>query len=157
MKKALIAVLLVTAVIFAVPAKAEAGVLSLNFGTVTDSSFSFKPFLWTAGMTIDVPIGNTFTLCPEAYIVVNKFDFGTFIFAPSVVFNFNFKEFFIGGGISKWFLLGDEVSGSPSSDFSLKLNAGFQGYDLRLCFFVFTPFDDIFGSVAVGATLGFVF
>lgn len=129
----------------------------MNFGTITDTSFSFNPFLWTAGMTIDIPLGNVMTLCPEGYIVVHKFEFGSFIFAPSVMLNFNFKEFFVGAGLSKWFLLGDDIAGSPSSDFSLKLNAGFQGYALRLAVFMFTPFNDLFNSAAVGATLGFVF
>jgi hypothetical protein len=157
MKKTLVAVLLVAAVTFVGPAKAQANYLSLNFGVITDSSFSFKPFLWTGGMTIDIPLGNTFTLCPEGYFVVHNFEFGAFIFAPSVMLNFNFKEFFAGAGISKWFLLGDDIEGSPSTDFSLKLNAGFQGYDMRLCAFLFTPFKDLFGSAAVGATIGFVF
>ncbi|MHB8054787.1 MAG: hypothetical protein ACYDH3_06025 [Candidatus Aminicenantales bacterium] len=157
MKKALIAVWLVTALSLAVPAEARAEILSLNFGVITDSSFSFKPFLWTAGMTVDIPLGNTFTLCPEGYVVVNKFDFGSFIFAPAVMLNVNFKEFFAGAGVSKWFLLGNDVEGSPSTDFSLKLNAGFQGCSLRLCAFIFTPFNDLFKSMAVGATLGFVF
>jgi hypothetical protein len=157
MKKAALAVLLAAAVFLAAPAKARSEYLSLNFGAVTDSSFSFNPFLWTAGMTIDIPLGNVMTLCPEGYIVVNKFDFGSFIFAPSVVLNFNFKELFFGGGLSKWFLLGDDIPGSPSSDFSLKLNAGFQGYDLRLAIFMFTPFSDLFNSTTFGVTLGFVF
>ena len=157
MKKTLVAVLLVVAVSFVGPAKAKADYLSLNFGVITDTSLSFNPFLWTAGMTIDVPLGSVMTLCPEGYIVVHKFDFGTFIFAPAVMLNFNFNEFFVGGGISKWFLLGDDIDGSPSSDFSLKLNVGFQGVDLRLTAFIFTPFNDLFGSAAVGATLGFVF
>lgn len=157
MKKALIAVLLVAAVSLVAPVKAQVEYLSMNFGVITDTSFSFKPFLWTAGMTVDIPLGNVMTLSPEGYIVVHKFEFGSFIFAPAVMLNFNFNEFFVGGGISKWFLLGDDIDGSPSSDFSLKLNAGFQGVDLRLTAFLFTPFDDLFGSAAVGATLGFVF
>lgn len=157
MKKIIIAVLLVAVVFLAAPNKARADYLSLNFGTVTDSSFSFNPFFWTAGMTVDIPLGNIMTLSPEGYIVVHKFNFGTFIFAPSLMLNFHLKEFFIGGGLSKWFLLGDDISGSPSTDFSLKVNAGFQGSDLRLSVFIFTPFNDLFDSMAVGATLGFVF
>jgi len=157
MKKAMIAVLLVAAVSFVSPAKAQAENLSLNLGVITDSSFSFKPFFWTAGMTVDIPLGNVLTLSPEGYIVVHKFEFGSFIFAPAVMLNFNFNEFFVGAGVSKWFLLGDDIAGSPSSDFSLKINAGFQGYTMRLTAFIFTPFDDLFDSMAVGATIGFVF
>jgi hypothetical protein len=157
MKKTLFTILLIAALSLAVPAKAQAELLSLNFGFVTDSKFSFNPFLWTAGMTIDIPIGSILTLSPEGYIVVNKFDFGTFIFAPAVMLNLNAAGLFVGAGVSKWFLLGSEVSGSPSSDFSLKLNAGFQGSGLRLTAFLFTPFKDAFKTSAVGATLGFSF
>jgi hypothetical protein len=157
MKKTLIAILLAAAVSLAVTAEARADFLSLNFGAITDSSFSFKPFLWTAGATIDIPLGNTFTLSPEGYVVVHKFEFGSFIFAPAVMLNANITGLFFGAGVSKWFLLGDEVEGSPSSDFSLKLNAGFQGDALRLCAFMFTPFDSLFESTTFGLTLGFVF
>ena len=157
MKKTLFTFLLIVALSLAVPAKAQAEIFSLNFGFVTDSKFSFNPFLWTAGMTIDVPIGPVLTLCPEGYIVVNKFDFGTFIFAPAVMLNFNAAGFFAGAGLTKWFLLGSEVSGSPSSDISLKLNAGFHVPGMRLTAFLFTPFKDAFKSTAVGATLGFAF
>jgi hypothetical protein len=157
MKKALFTVLLIAAVSLAVPATAQAELLSLNFGFVTDSKFSFNPFLWTAGLAIDIPIGPALTLCPEGYIVVNKFDFGTFIFAPAVMLNFNAAGFFVGAGLSKWFLLGSDVSGAPSSDISLKLNAGFHASGLRLTAFLFTPFKEAFKSTAVGATLGFAF
>jgi len=157
MKKALIAVLLAAAVSFVVPAMARAENLSLNFGVITDSSFSFKPFLWTAGLTMDIPLGSMFSLAPEGYVVVHNFDFGAFIFAPDVMLNVNLTEFFVGAGVSKWFLLGKDVIGSPSTDFSLKLNAGFRGNTMRLCAFVFTPFTDLFKSIAVGATLGFIF
>lgn len=157
MRKTLLALCLAAALGLAVPAGARADFLSLNFGAVTDSSLSFKPFLWTAGATIDIPLGRAFTLSPEGYVVVHKFEFGSFIFAPAVMLNARLDALFLGAGISKWFLLGDEVEGSPSSDFSLKLNAGFQGAGLRLCAFLFTPFDDLFQSTSLGLTLGFVF
>lgn len=157
MKKALVALLLIAVIGLAAPIQARAEYLSLNFGTVTNSSFTFNPFLWTAGMTIDIPLGNVMTLSPEGYIVVHEFNFGTFIFAPSLLLNFNLKEFFVGAGLSKWFLLGDDISGSPSTDFSLKVNAGFKGTDLRIAAFIFTPFENLFDSMAVGATIGFVF
>lgn len=157
MKKTFVAVLIIASVSLAVPAKAQAELLSLNFGFITDSKFSFDPFLWTAGMTIDIPIGPVLTLCPEGYLVVNKFDFGAFIFAPAVMLNFNAAGFFVGAGLSKWFLLGSDVSGAPSTDISLKLNAGFHIPGMRLTAFLFTPFKDAFKSTAVGATLGFAF
>jgi len=156
MKKTLFAILMIAAVVFAGAPIAGAQSLSLNFGAVTDSSLSFKPFLWTAGAAVDIPLGSIMSLCPEGYIVVNKFDFGTFIFAPAVMLNLNAGGFFAGAGISKWFLLGSEVGGSPSSDISLKLNAGLQGAGLRLTAFLFTPFKNAFKSSAVGFTLGFV-
>jgi hypothetical protein len=157
MKKPLFAIFLIAALSLAVPAKAQAEILSLNFGFVTDSKFSFNPFLWTAGLTIDIPLGSVLTLCPEGYIVVNKFDFGSFIFAPAVMLNLNAAGLFVGAGVSKWFLLGSDVEGSPSSDLSLKLNAGIHAGGLRLTGFLFTPFKEAFKSTAVGATLGFAF
>jgi len=129
----------------------------LNFGVVTDTSFSFNPFLWTAGVTMEIPLGKVMSIAPEGYIVVHKFNFGSFIFAPAVMLNFDFNGLFVGAGISKWFILGNDIEGSPSSDFALKLNAGFQGTGTRICAFVFTPFNDLFGSTAVGATIGFLF
>jgi hypothetical protein len=156
MKKALFAILMIVAVAFAGAPKAEAQSLSLNFGTVTDSSLSFKPFLWLAGATIDIPLGPILSLCPEGSIVVHDFDFGAFFFAPAVMLNVNAAGLYVGAGVTKLFLVGSEVSGAPSSDFSLKLNAGFQGSSLRLNVFLITSFKDAFKSSAVGATLGFV-
>lgn len=158
MKKLTVVLLLVAglALAGARPAAAQS-FLSLNFGTITDSSFSFNPFFWTAGATLDIYLGPHFSLSPEATMVVHNFEFGSFILAPAVLLNVEFANLFFGGGISKWFLLGSDIPGSPSADFSLKLNAGFKGDNLRLAAFLFTPFGELFESMAVGATLGFYF
>jgi hypothetical protein len=158
MKKLTVVLLLLAGLAFvgAKPASAQS-FLSLNFGTITDSSFSFDPFFWTAGATLDIYLGPHLSLSPEATMVVHNFKFGSFILAPAVLLNVEFASLFFGGGISKWFLLGSDIPGSPSADFSLKLNAGFKGDNLRLAAYMFTPFDNLFNSMAVGVSLGFYF
>lgn len=130
--------------------------LSLNFGIVTDDSFSFKPFLWTAGLNYNFHINELVSLSPECHIIVHQFDFEYFILAPSVMVNFNFDSFFAGAGLTKWFLIGE---GSDfSTDVGLKLHLGFGGNNLRLTFYLVTAFDNLFAKgMAVGTTLGFGF
>jgi hypothetical protein len=131
--------------------------MTWGWGVITDDSFSFKPFLWTAGFNLDLHLGPALMLSPEVYAIVHNVDFGAFILAPAVLLNFDAQGFFAGAGLTKWWLLGSKVSGAPSSDFSLKANAGFKGSGLKLTAFVITPFNDLFKSMAVGATLGFYF
>jgi len=131
--------------------------ISWNWGVVTDKSFSFSPFLWTTGFALDFYLTPSLSFSPELYAVIHNFDFGAFILAPALILNFQGQGFFIGGGITKWWLLGSEIEGGPSSDAASKLNVGFRGYDINFTLFTVTPFKQFFKDMVVGATFGFYF
>jgi len=131
--------------------------VSWNLGVVTDKSFSFDPFLWTTGFTFDVYFTPRFSLAPELYGIIHNFDFGAFFLAPAVLLNFHGSGFFLGGGVTKWWLIGTEIEGAPSSDVAAKLNLGFGGYDVKFTVFVVTPFNAFFKDMVLGATFGFYF
>jgi len=152
---ALAVVLLVTSQ----PARAqyERFNLALSFGTLTDDSFSFKPFFWTSGLNLDLYLSEHIVLSPEFFIIVHNFDFDAFFLAPSALLNFNFGGFVVGGGVTKFWLVGSSIAGAPSSDPALKLNAGYMGDGIRLTAYVITPFSDLFKSNTIGASLGFYF
>jgi hypothetical protein len=131
--------------------------LTWNFGVVTDKSFKFDPFLWTTGFTVDVYMGPRFSLSPEVYMVIHNFDFGAFILAPALLLNYQTYGFFIGGGITKWWALGSQVEGAPSSDVMAKFNIGLVGSDIKLTLFAVTPFQNFFQNAWYGVTIGFYF
>jgi hypothetical protein len=131
--------------------------LSMNFGAVTDKSFSFNPFLWTAGMVIDIYLGPHVSLSPEGFIMVHNFDFGGFFVAPAVLLNYQGGGFFVGGGLTKWWLAGSDVGGSYSSDVGMKMNLGYKGSNLKLTVFAVTAFSEFMKEPVLGATFGFVF
>lgn len=55
MKKFAILVLVGAALFLATTPRLSAQTsLSLNFGVVTDKTFTFNPFLWTGGLTVDL-------------------------------------------------------------------------------------------------------
>ncbi|MFC2158486.1 hypothetical protein ACFLT9_11675 [Acidobacteriota bacterium] len=161
MKKKIIIVLCLIAVFLMLHQSASAQYdrvnLAMTFGTVTDDSFSFSPFLWTAGLNLDFWISESFIISPECHIINSGFDFGAFILAPSVLFNMDLGGFIIGGGVTKYFLIGSEISGAPASDFALKLNTGYIGEGIRLTVFLVTSFSSLFSSNTLGANLGFYF
>lgn len=128
--------------------------LYLNGGVVTDDSLSFDPFLWTAGLNLDIHFGNLM-LSPECFITVYKFKFDPLWLQPAVIANIKLSSFFVGAGLTKWFLIGDDSN--FSTDIALKLNAGFRGNNFRLAVFAVTAFDDLFDNMTVGATFGISF
>jgi hypothetical protein len=130
--------------------------LSLNFGVVTDKTFTFNPFLWTGGLTLDLFLSPNLSLSPEGYVVVNNFDFGAFFVAPAVLLNFHGAGFFVGGGLTKWWLVGSDIGGSYASDFGAKLNFGLKAGGLRFTIFAVTPFTNFLKEPILGLTLGFV-
>ncbi len=131
--------------------------LSIGGGVVTDDSFSFKPFLWTAGVNVDLSFGSLM-LSPECFIIVNEFDFGAFWLTPAVVLNVKLANFFVGAGVTKWVLIGSDVDEPLSTDLRLKVNAGVKGMGLRIAGFLVSDFDDLFKKpMTVGATLSFGF
>ncbi len=123
---------------------------------LTDSSFTFEYYLWGPGVAFDFYLTDNLTISPEAYMYVYKFEFNPFILAPAVLVNMRFNTFFVGAGITKWFLIGSNAS-DVSSDFALKINAGFVSESLKLSFFAITSFDELFSDMALGASLAFRF
>jgi hypothetical protein len=157
MKKFAILILAVAALILAAAPRLSAQTeISMNFGIVTDKTFSFSPFLWTGGMTFDFFLGPNLSLSPEAYFIVHNFDFGAFFLAPAVLLNFQGQGFFIGGGLTKWWLVGSDIGGSYSSDVGMKLNVGFKGRNYRFTVFAVTPFKDFLAEPVLGLTFGFI-
>ena len=128
----------------------------INFGIMDSTEFKFDPIMWTAGAELDFQFGNILMLSPEVTLVGSGFKFKEFILYPGVILNFTPGGFFVGGGIVKGFFIGSGASGS--TDFALKLNAGFLSSSIKLTAYLITPFDDLFATpMAVGATLGFRF
>jgi uncharacterized protein YgiM (DUF1202 family) len=128
----------------------------LNFGAMTDDTFNFDPFLWTAGVELDIELGSFLMLSPEAILVGSGFEFDVFTLYPAAILNLTASSFFVGGGVAKGFVIGSGMSGS--TDFALKLNAGLVAPGVKLTVYALMAFDNIFGSgMALGATLGFRF
>jgi hypothetical protein len=127
----------------------------INFGTITDDTFSFSPFWWTAGAELDFQFGNFLMFSPEVILAGSGFEFKEFILYPAAILNFTASNLFAGGGIVKGFLIGSGTSGS--TDFALKLNAGFISKNIKLTAYLITAFDSLFNGMSVGATLGFKF
>ncbi len=123
MKKFTLLALAVTALFLATAPNLSAQTESaLEWGIVTDKSFSFKPFLWTAGLTLDFYLNPGLSLSPEFFMIVQNLDFGSFFLAPGILLNYQGTDFFMGGGLTKWWLVGSEVEGKdcggyPSQDF----------------------------------------
>ena len=78
----------------------------INFGIMTDDSFSFDPFFWTAGAELDLPFGNYLMFSPEVTLVGNGFKFKEFLLFPAAILNFTPGNFFVGGGLTKGFYIG---------------------------------------------------
>jgi hypothetical protein len=127
----------------------------LHFGFQTDDSFSFDPFYWTAGAELDFQFGNFLMFSPEVMLVGNGFAFKEFILYPAAILNFTPGNFFVGGGVAKGFYIGSGMSGS--TDFLLKLNAGFISKNIKLTAYALMGFDSLFKNMAIGATFGFRF
>jgi hypothetical protein len=126
----------------------------LNFGIMTDDSFSFDPLIWSAGAELDFQFGDYLMLSPEVTLYGNGFKFKEFLLFPGAVLNFTPGSFFVGGGLVKGIYIG---SGSTfvSDEFSLKLNAGLISKNMKLTAYLITSFDSLFDGMLVGATLGF--
>lgn len=128
----------------------------INFGLLTDDSFSFNDYLWSTGANLDIHIGPLFMITPECDIIVYKFDFDPVILAPAVMANIKLKNIFFGLGITKWFLIGDSV-GTIEGDFALKMNVGLRTSNLRVLLYGISYFDNFFSYLLFGVSLGFGF
>jgi len=127
----------------------------LNFGALTDDSFSFDPFQWTVGAELDFHFGRFLMFSPEVILVGSGFEFKEFILYPAAILNFTASSFFIGGGVTKPIV----ISSGPSvpTDFMLKLNAGLVAQSVKLTAYALMAFNSLFENMTLGATLGFRF
>ena len=126
----------------------------INFGIMTDDGFSFDPLLWTAGAELDFQFGEFLMFSPEVTLVGNGFKFESFWLYPAALLNFTPGNFFVGGGLTKGFLIGDSVP-SVSTDVALKLNAGLISKNIKVTAYLITAFDSLFDGMLVGASIGF--
>jgi hypothetical protein len=110
---------------------------------------------WTAGAELDFQFGNFLMFSPEVMLVEEGFDFKYFTLYPAAILNFTASNFFAGGGVAKGFAIGSGVSGS--TDFLLKLNAGFIAKNIKFTAYALMAFDNLFKNMLIGATFGFRF
>jgi hypothetical protein len=157
MKKAVVIALLGLAVLAALPARAQAAG-PLNFyirvGVITDKNATFNPFLWTAGANFDINFTENLFLSADTDMIVYKFSFKPVWLTPSVMLNLRFSAFYIGAGISKFFIIGDGYT--LDSDLLFKANAGFKSDFFKFQVFTYSPFGNM-GVFGLGANLGFGF
>lgn len=126
-----------------------------NFGLITDDSFTFTDYMWYAGANIDFHFNDLVMISPEVNLITYKFDFSAFLIEPAVLLNIKLGTIFAGGGLTKMFLISGSYTGS--SDFALKLNAGFRSAHMRFRVFLITPFNDILNQNLVGVQFGLGF
>jgi hypothetical protein len=160
MKKIVVAMIAMMVVFSFSPRQLPAQDIGMNFyinmGLLTDDSFSFSDYMWSAGANLDIHIGPLFMISPECDIIIYKFDFDPIIVAPGVLANIKLQNFFFGAGVTKWFLIGDSV-GTVEGEFALKANLGLRTNNLRLALYGITYFEGMFDYFLVGVTLGFGF
>jgi len=122
---------------------------SLVAGLGTDQSFSFNPIILTGTGEFQFKLGGILMFCPEATVLTTT-KFKDFILIPAVCLNVTPGPLYFGGGIAKAFVLGDTYS----SDFMLKLNAGFRAGGIRIGAYMLTslktPFDYAFYGFQIG-------
>ncbi len=123
---------------------------SIVAGLGTDESFSFNPIILTGTAEFQFKLGGVLMFCPEATALTTT-KFKDFILIPAVCLNVTPGPLYFGGGIAKAFVLG----GTYSSDFMLKLNAGFRAGGIRIGAYMLTSFDHIFSDYFCGFQIGF--
>ncbi len=157
MKKYLIGFLFVLFVLSGINHATEKSFdMYLGANIITDSSFTFEYYLWGPGVAFDFYITDNLMISPEVYMYVYEFEFDPFVLAPAVLANIKLNTFYLGAGITKWFIIGSDV-GNVTSDFALKLNAGFITESFKLSFFAITSFDEMFSHMALGASFALKF
>lgn len=126
----------------------------VNFGVITDDSFSFNDWLWSGGAQMDFHFGSLFMLSPECDVIIYRFDFDPVTLAPGIIANIKLSNLFFGAGVTKWFILGDPV-GPLLDDLAFKANVGIRTSNLKIVLYGVTYFDAFFEYTIVGMTLGF--
>jgi hypothetical protein len=126
----------------------------INLGAAADDSFDY--FYWQVGGMMDLFIGNNLVLSPEAMLIGYKFDFDVFNLYPGATLNLllgkSESQLFVGGGLLLFVPI--QPSGGDT-ELELKINGGFISDHNRLTVYIITPFDDIFGTLLIGANFGF--
>lgn len=132
------------------------GPLDIYFqgGAITDSSFSFSPLLWTAGVNIDFKAGSLLMISPELNIIINELDFDYILLEPAITINLRLANFFAGAGLTKFFELGDDFW---ANKFSLKIHGGMKLIGMKLRVYMIIPFDELFTPSIYGGSVGFGF
>jgi len=160
MKKLAIGCTLFLMVLILVPQQSPAQDVGMNFyinfGVITDDSFSFNDWLWSGGAQLDLHIGPLFMLSPECDVIIYRFEFDPVILAPGVIANIKLSNFFLGAGLTKWFLIGSSVP-TFESDFALKANIGLRTSNLKFTLYGISYFDGFLDYLIIGLTLGFGF
>ena len=149
--------ILVLATVQPAQAQTEHVNLAFTFGTLTDDSFSFNPFLWTAGLHMDIYLSETILITPEITLLAANFTFEGIQLVPGALLNLDLGGFLLGAGVVRPVGIGNNIAGTPPSDIGLKVNAGYLGEGYRLAFFFLSPFSDFFKINYFGVSIGFYF
>ncbi len=158
MKKTIVVGLLACLILLALPSRAKADWpvnVYLRLGVITDNGFSFNPFLWTLGANFDFNLSSLFFISAGADMIIHQFDFSPVWLTPSLMANLRLSAFYIGAGISKFFVLGDGYE--LSSSFLFKANVGLKEDLFKLQVFVYSPLDELASYFGVGLNFGFGF
>jgi len=151
----LIIIVLMMSAIVKLEAKEDDFGIFANFGIMAADDLQFSPFLWYFGGNFDFYISDNIIISPEANLIMQDFDFETFLLQPAIMLNVKLSSLFVGAGIQKIFLIGGEEA--FSTDLGLKLNAGFRSENIKFTFFATMPFDSIFKDMLIGVQIGLGF
>lgn len=126
----------------------------INLGVAADDGFDY--FYWEGGAMMDFFFGDNLVLSPEVMLIGYKFDFDVLALYPGATLNLLLgkgeSKIFVGGGL---LLALDIEPGFADAVLELKINGGIMTDNLRLTAYIMTPFDDIFGTMLLGANIGF--
>jgi len=146
---------LLTSAVFAREHKYRQSQFMITVGGFTDDGFEW--FYWTAGAEMNLFLGNNLMITPEAMFIGYEFDFDWFWLhaggTANILFGKRGHQMFAGGGLV--LAIPIEPSGADT-DLMLKLNGGFLTKNMKLTAYIITPFDDIFGYMNFGVSVGFM-
>lgn len=182
LKKYLFGILVLLGLLLAVvPAQANKSVqFTPAVGTMWD-----QLFLWTLGLSVDFYLTKYLTITPEFFMANKNIGFSmsndenmgnydpTYFLQPGVMLNYHHPSFFIGVGVVKSYQARNvwHYEGWPpprtvvwdvvwSSEWKLKLNAGFKISQIRFTLFLLSS-KDAYGLGWIfsesGATIGYTF
>jgi hypothetical protein len=126
----------------------------INLGVAADDSFDY--FYWQGGALMDFYFGDNLVLSPEVMFIGYKFDFDVLSLYPGATLNLLLgkgeNKLFVGGGLLLDINI-EPAGADPVLEF--KINGGMISNNMRLTVYIMTPFDDIFGTMLLGANVGF--